>query len=129
VRLAPGVSIRESGCVPVDVFDFTQNVSLGSGVTSWVADFAVNEQKIFQLIPTPPCPFGITNATPSGDGLLCIQWQSPGPNYRYTLEESVGLPPSWQAATGTNVWPILQTEVRVPLNGAGNFFRVKAEPF
>jgi len=123
------VSVRESGCDPVEVFDLTQNVALGSGVTSWAADFALNEQKIFQLIPTPPGPFGITNATPGGAGLLRIQWQSPGSNYRYTLEESIGLPPGWQVATGTNVWPILQTEATIPTSGNSKFFRVKAEPF
>ena len=127
--LIDNVSARESGCVPVEVFDLTQNVRLDSGVTSWAADFAVNEQKIFQLIPTPPSPFGITNIAPAGDGLLRIQWQSPGPNYRYTLEESIGLPPSWQTATGANVWPILQTEATVPISGSGQFFRVKAETF
>ena len=123
------VSVRESGCVPVDVFDLTQNVALGSGVTSWASDFAVNEQKIFRLIPTPPSPFGITSAGPSGTGSLRVQWQSQGSNYRYTLEESVGLPPSWQAAAGTNLWPILLTEATLPIVGGSKFFRVKAEPF
>lgn len=126
--LIDNVSVRESGCAPVDVFDLTQNVMVGSGVTSWAANFALNEQKIFRLVPTSPEPFGITNAAPSGAGLLRIQWQSPGFNYRYTLEESVGLPPSWQTVTGANLWPILQTEATVPIVGSSKFFRVRAEP-
>ena len=56
ILLIDNVSVRESGCAPVEVFDLTKNVVLGSGVTSWAADFALNEQKIFRLIPisTPP---------------------------------------------------------------------------
>jgi hypothetical protein len=120
------VSVRESGCDPVDVFDLTQNIALGSGVTSWATDFALNEQKIFHLIATSPGPFGITNTSLAGAGLLQIQWQSLGPNYRYTLEESTTLPPGWQSAGGTNVWPIQETQATVPIGANQRFFRVKA---
>jgi hypothetical protein len=121
------VSVREAGCLPVDVFDVTQDVALDSGVTSWAADFDLNEQKIFRLVPTSPGPFGITNTALTSPTSLQIQWQALGPNYRYTLEESGELPASWQTAAGTNVWPIQQTQATVPINGNQLYFRVRAQ--
>jgi hypothetical protein len=120
------VSVRESGCDPVDVIDLIQNVALGSGVTSWAADLALNEQKIFRLVSIPPGPFGITNTVLVGADSLQIQWQSLGPNYRYTLEESAGLSLGWQPATGTNTWPIQPTQATVPASESERFFRVRA---
>lgn len=121
------VSVRETGCVPVDVFDVTQNAAVAFGVTSWAADFDLNEQKIFRMVPTSPGPFGITSAALASPGWLQVQWQPLGPNYRYTLEQSGGLPPTWQSVTGTNVWPIQQTQATVPIDSDQHFFRVKAE--
>jgi hypothetical protein len=43
------VSIRETGCGPVDVLDLVANQPVASGVTSWASDFALNEQKVFKL--------------------------------------------------------------------------------
>jgi hypothetical protein len=127
--LIDNVSVREPGCEPVDVLDLTQSISLGSGVTSWAADFALNEQKIFRLTHSVPGPFGITSARQIGAGLLQIQWESLGPMYRYTVEESATLPASWQTATSSNVWPVLQTHATIWIDGTMKFFRVRANRF
>jgi hypothetical protein len=127
--LIDNVSVRESDCEPVDVFDLTQNVSLGTGVTSWAADFALNEQKIFRLTPTISGACNITDVQLIGPNLLQIQWRPVGESYRYTVEESAALPPDWQAASGTNIWPITQTQAAIPISGSKKFFRVKAERF
>lgn len=127
--LIDNVSVREAGCEPVDVTELVSNTALGHDVTSWADNFALNEQKIFRLKPAAAGPFCVTAAGLAGPGWLQIDWESPGPNYHFTVEEATALPGTWQAATGTNMWPILETRAYVPVVTSSKFFRVRAERF
>jgi hypothetical protein len=98
--LIDNVSVREAGCSPVDVFDLTQNIPLGSGVTSWAADFGLNEQKIFRLTPTPPNPLNLTYTVSNHQ--LILNWPA-GQGWQLQSQTNnldKGLTANWTEVSG-----------------------------
>lgn len=76
----------------------------------------------------PTIAFDITDARLIAPGLLRLGWPSLSGSHRYTVEQTSGLPAGWEPAPGTNEWPVLATEVVLPISGAQKFLRVKAQP-